>query len=149
MEHTQGNDDRFKEYMTAFNEATSNYGKMAIFIFVIVLLIPLSIINYSKDLFIADHAMASFEINAFLILLNALIFPIIAIIAQLTGIEGVNGDEVMGPLILVFTLSFLIVIQRNYYKNKWWLTVIKAGLLMATLIYTLQIYRCVVFYITH
>ena len=149
MKYSNGDDQRFTEYMLAFNEATGNYGRMVIFIFVIILTIPISILNYAKSLYIADHAMASFEVNAFLILVNAFVLPIISYLGLFIGIEDINRDSVMGVFIMLFILYSLILIHIKYYKNPWWLSMIKSGLLMMVLFYTLQLYRCVVFYITH
>jgi hypothetical protein len=122
---------------------------MAIFIFVIVLAIPLSIINFSKKYYVADHIMASFEVNAFLILINALVLPIIVIAGRALGVSGINSDSVMGSFILVFAMTFLSILHVRYYKNRWWLGVMKSGVLMVALFYTLQLYRCIVFYLTH
>ena len=149
MEYTQGNDQKFNEYMLAFNESTGNYGKIAIFIFIVFLTMPLAILNHSKNHYLADHAMLSFEVNAFLILLNTLILPIIVVIGSLFGLKGINGDEVMGPILAVFTICYLSAVHIYYYKNKWWMAIFKSGILMLSLLYILYLYRCVVFFVTH
>ena len=149
MEYTGGNEEKFNDYMVTFNESTGKFGKIAIFIFVVILTIPLALLNYSNKHFIADHTMASFEVNGFLIFLNIVILPLIVVIGSIIGIEGIGKDGVMAYFILIFMISFSFMLHVNYYKNQWWLALIKSGILMTILIGALHLYRCVVFYITH
>ena len=149
MEHTKGDEQILNEYTLVFNESTGNYGKMVIFIFVILLTIPMSILNYNQEKYVADHIMTSFEVMAFLILLNALILPCIVYLGFGVGIQGINKESIMGVFLLVFTLYVLIAIHHRYYNNSWWLSIAKSMTLVVVLYFSLHLYRSVVFYVTH
>jgi hypothetical protein len=146
---TNGDENKYRAYEISFNESTANYGKLAIFIFVILLSAPLLILNFSRKHFFADHIISSFEINSFLILINTILLPLVVILLMLAGIKGANGDEVVGPLLALLFMYFLVRFHKKYYRNNWGVAFAKSIIITFVMIYALDIYRGVVFFLTH
>lgn len=146
---THGDENIYREYEISFNESTANYGKLAIFIFVILLSIPLLVLNFSRNHFFADHIISSFEINSFLILINTILLPLVVILLMLIGIKEANGDEVVGPLLALLFMYFLVRFHKRYYGNTWTMSLGKSIIITFSMVYALDVYRGVVFFLTH
>jgi hypothetical protein len=154
-EHIKDNQLDVETYTRAYNARTGNLSKLLIVVLVFFYTLPLSIINYSKKNLFFDHLQISFEFHAFTLLLNSVLVPLFlkALIGLAAAIFGWNwtillSDHVYSSISQVFFAYFFICAQYVYYGNRWWVAIIKGGILAFLVFYTWKLYRLFLFLAT-
>jgi hypothetical protein len=154
-------DERIQTEGTTLGDFTIRYeqhsyslSRMMLILFVFLAALPIGFINYSSNLYFADHLTVSFEFNTLLIFLTQLVLPwIFTLLNHLGGLVGfdisflLNGVFYAVIVILSSILLFYLFETRIYSQADriaWFRSVLIApGLFIA-----LEFYRGILFYVT-
>lgn len=154
-DHIKSNSLDVQAYTDAYNAHTANLSKLLIVFLVFLYTLPLSIINYSKKNLYFDHLQISFEFHAFTLLLNSVLIPFLfkGLIVVVTTVFGWNwsvllSEEVYSQISRAVFAYFFIRAQYVYYGSRWWVAIIKGGVLAYFVFYSWQVYRFFLFLAT-
>ena len=150
---------KMKNSGATFEEVASNYNSKSpkISKFSLILLIPLSgiflsLLFYPRHRHLYDHLILSSEILSFLIFSQYLVLPLLAVIvvklAPQYGYIFKDGSFIWWIVHAVFGF-FIAVAFRNFYKEKYWLTILKTIAFMFVFFAIIKyIYALIVFLVT-
>lgn len=154
-DHIKSNSLDVKAYTDAYNAHTANLSKLLIVVLVFLYTLPLAIINFSKKNLYFDHLQLSFEFHAFTLLLCSVLIPLalkglIQLASAGFGLDWsmLLTDDVYSTFSRLLFAYFFIRAQYVYYGNRWWVAIIKGGVLAYLVFYFWYIYRFILFLAT-
>ncbi len=104
--------------------------------------------------FVIDHFLLSTEINVYNIFVHFLVLPFFIIIFMLLNRWTINSDFVINdsilmPLIGLSFMRFFLLSFRRFYRQKWWIIVLKSIVFIVALgSFAFIVYRFLLFWIT-
>ncbi|MBX2965510.1 MAG: DUF3667 domain-containing protein [Cyclobacteriaceae bacterium] len=146
----------FSEFELRYNESSTSKAKLMLVVVVFLFSIVLSVINFSRNAYYADHLTVSFEFMAYTLLFTTISLSVLLVLVVRLGVifetdlTWILYDEklLLLPLIFVFTLYFLYRMQVKFYTSKWWIAAVKALLLFFGFTLVVTVYRFILFFVT-
>jgi hypothetical protein len=155
-DHIKTNNLNVDAFTTAYNNHSANISKLLLISLVFMFTLPLFLFNIRKNKLFFDHLLASFEFNAFSILINSVLFPIIIFMVINLAKHVFNLDwnflitdeyfSIFGQAIFIY---FLYNLQRRFYKDTMLISGIKSVGLSFCVFYSWKIYRFILFFVTY
>lgn len=140
---------------TAYNNHSSNISKLLLISLVFMFTLPLFLFNIRKNKLYFDHLLASFEFNAFSILINSVLLPFIIIMVIKPAKQWFNLDwnflmndqyySIIGQAVFIY---FLYNQQRRFYKDTIFISGLKSIGLSYCVFFIWKIYRFILFFAT-
>lgn len=114
----------------------------------------LLLLFYRHRGYLADHFLLSIEINIYNMFAHFLLLPALLVLLylflNLMGKKDFNAnDSILVPLIGLSLMRFFILSFRRFYRQKWWITVVKSIVFTFALgSFAFSFYRLLLFWIT-
>lgn len=146
----------YTEFETMYNNVSSSRAKLLLIVLVFLFSLVLSIVNFSKRRYYADHLTVSFEFMSFTLLYVSIIIMVMLIVVM-AAIEKFKPDLmwlfqrehfVILPLTLASLFYFLWRMQIRFYKNRWWVGFLKAAFVLVGFMFMIVLYRFMLFFVT-
>jgi hypothetical protein len=154
-------DERIESEGTTLGDFTLRYeqqsyslSRMMLILFVFLAALPIGFINYSSNLFFADHLTVSFEYNTLLIFLTQLLLPwIFTLVNHLGGLVGFDAGFLLNSVfytVIVILCSILLfyLFETRIYAQADRIAWFKSVLVAPGLFIALEFYRGILFYVT-
>lgn len=142
----------YKEVAAGYDAKSPKIAKISLLLLIPLSGIFLSLLFYSRRRLLYDHLILSSEILSFFIFSQFLVLPFIALIVEqlIPKYWFLFNDGSFIWLIMYALLAFFIGVSfRNFYKEKYWLTIIKAMVFMFVFFVAIKyIYAVIVFLLT-
>lgn len=146
----------YAELETLYNSVSSNRAKLLLVIVVFLFSLVLSVVNFSRKRYYADHLTVSFEFVSFTLLYVSilLICVLIAVMVVLDGLKPEwlwifqREDYVILPLTLAALFYFLWRMQITFYENSRWFGFLRAVFVLAGFWAMVMVYRLILFFVT-
>ncbi len=144
------------EFETLYNNVSSSRAKLLLIVIVFLFSLVLSIVNFSKRRYYADHLTVSFEFMAFTLLYVSIVIIglLVVVMAMIEKIKPdlmwlfQREDFVILPLTLASLFYFLWRMQIMFYENRWWIGFLKAVFGLGGFMAMVMVYRFILFFIT-
>lgn len=144
------------EFETLYNNVSSSRAKLLLIVIVFLFSLVLSIVNFSKRRYYADHLTVSFEFMAFTLLYVSIVIIglLVVVMAMIEKIKPdlmwlfQREDFVILPLTLASLFYFLWRMQIIFYENRWWIGFLKAVFGLGGFMAMVMVYRFILFFIT-
>lgn len=146
-----------QDFEIRYNGKSSDWAKLLIVIIVFLFSLVVSLINFSRNHYFADHLTVSFEFMSYTILyatiaLSYMLYLVIKVAGwvgyELQWIFEQEGRLLL-PTIVVCLLYFLWRMQIRFYKNHWFKALLKSLVLFAGFATVLLSYRFILFFVTY
>jgi len=141
-------------FIARYNSHSANISKSILLLFVVLFTVPLMILFYKKTSLYFEHLMFSLSFISFLLLGIFIILPYLTVLLQLLLNQmGVNLDvDWNGGFMVLFALLitgiYLGVGLKTFYQETWKLVLLKTPVLLFSLVFTLFLYRFLLFFAT-
>jgi hypothetical protein len=138
-----------KNFTVEYHNQSTDIAKSWLILMVLYFSVPLALVNYNRKVFYFDHLTVSLEFMSTATMILFIILPLIFSPLIRLGIVSEEEFNLFSkyPLILM-SLLFLYLFERNTYKQSIFRSLTKASLLVFFFYVTLQVYRVSLFYIT-
>jgi hypothetical protein len=141
----------FKEYQARFDAIVENQSKTMVVLMIPMFALLLQVMYWRTRRYFVEHLVFSIHFfSYFLLLLSAdllLMTAIVGIARRLTtNLAILDNDLLSTTLLLTLCLTYLLVAVRRAYKQGWVLTVLKCVILLAGIMFIVQLYRFCLFF---
>jgi hypothetical protein len=141
----------FKEYQARFDATIESQSKTLIILMIPMFAVLLQALYWRAGRYFVEHLVFSIHFfSCFLLLLSAdlLLMTAIARLARrVTALAAIfDSDHWSTVLLLAACLGYLLVAVRRVYKQGWVNTVLKCVVLIAGIMFVVQLYRLCLFF---
>jgi hypothetical protein len=145
----------YQGYSLMYNEKSTSLAKLLIIVFVLVASLPFNLIYRRRNRYFTDHLTFSVELAAFNLAMNAILLSLVLIILNKlihwthSGWEKYLDDVTLTVIFILTNLYFLFHAGRTFYGQRGFALVIKVLLGLVGLFVALELYRLLLFLVTH
>lgn len=137
-----------EEFSVRYNAKTTELSKLLLILLAILIAPFLWMIHYRKETRIAPHFIIALETMVFLILVCIQLFGLLSATLSRIISYAANEDAIISSAILALLLLFFWKMERAYFKNSIWKSVLNAFLISISITICLFIYRVLLFFVT-
>lgn len=142
------------DFTNRYNQHSTTSAKLLLIVYVFLITIPISIINYSRDLYFVDHLAVSLEYNTLFILFADILMQwLLTFLLWTAHALGfftdfiLTGDYFTLPAIGIgFYIYFLL--EKKVYEQPSKMAIFKSLLMIPCIFVALQTYRMILFFVT-
>lgn len=142
------NNISIEEFAKEYRDISTSLSKTCLILWVVILSVLCSVINYSKKKLFFDHINFTLEFaNYVLIVLTVILGSVLYFSYKITGLDLIS-DSVSVFLLIPLVLYFLIRAIKTFYGGNNWIVVGKSILSLFGMIASVEIYRIFLFAVT-
>jgi hypothetical protein len=136
-----------------YHKTSAAVSKISLFLLIPLFAVLTFLLYYKKKKMMYDHFVVCTEILSFIIALNFLIIPLIAVVVEKVFKNAqtfaIDDNWIARSLFLLINISFIYLVFRNFFKDPVWLTIIKSIAFFLVSVYViLYLYQSIVFLVT-
>ena len=141
----------FKEYQARFDATIESQSKTLVILMIPMFAVLLQALYWRAGRYFVEHLVFSIHFfSCFLLLLSAdllLVTAIARLARRVTGLAAIfDSDHWSTVVLLAACLGYLLVAVRRVYKQGWVNTVLKCAVLIAGIMFVVQLYRLCLFF---
>jgi hypothetical protein len=141
----------FKEYQARFDATIENQSKTLVVLMIPMFALLLQVLYWRAGRYFVEHVVFSIHFfSCFLLLLSADLLLMTAIVGLArrvtTHLAIFDNDLLSTTLLLAACLTYLLLAVHRAYKQGWVLTVSKSVILLAGIMFIVQLYRFCLFF---
>jgi hypothetical protein len=141
----------FKEYQARFDATIESQSKTLVVLMIPMFALLLQVLYWRAGRYFVEHLVFSIHFFSFFLLIlsgDLLLTTAIASLARrVAALAAVfDSDHWSTVLLLAACLSYLLVAVRRVYKQGWVNTVLKCVILVAGIMFIVQLYRLCLFF---
>lgn len=141
----------FKEYQARFDATIESHSKTLVVLMIPMFALLLQVLYWRAGRYFVEHVVFSIHFfSCFLLILSADLLFITATVGLArrvtTHLAIFDNEFLFASLLLLICLTYLLVAVRRAYKQSWVLTAFKCVILMAGIMFILQLYRFCLFF---
>ena len=141
----------FKEYQARFDATIENQSKTLVVLMIPMFALLLQVLYWRAGRYFVEHLVFSIHFfSCFLLLLSAdllLMTATVGLVRRFTSLPAILENDLLSTtVLLVACLTYLLVAVRRAYKQGWVLTALKCVILLAGLMFIVQLYRFCLFF---
>ena len=136
-----------------YHKTSAAVSKISLFLFIPLFAAITFLLYYKKKKMLYDHFVVCTEIMSFVIGLNFLVIPLVAVIAEKIFKNAqaffIDDNWIAKLFFFLVNMSFIFLVFRRFYKDPVWLTAVKSiAFLLIGVNIILYLYQSIVFLVT-
>jgi hypothetical protein len=144
---------QYKEYRPVFDAKATIQAKSMVILMVPVFALAVAILSFGLRRYAVEHLVFSLHFYSFYLLYLSVTSSAATVVLQALKMAGMAPsdtaiDQVVSSLMLLVLGAYLAIAIRVVYQNRWWVSVLKAGVLVWASLEILYLYRFVLFLVT-
>lgn len=143
----------YKDYRPVFDAKATIQAKSMVILMVPVFALAIAIVSFGMRRYAVEHLVFSLHYYSFFLLYLSVFSSATTVV--LWGLEmagkvpsDTTVDRVVSILMLLCLGAYLSIAIRVVYENEWWVSAVKAGVLVWASVEILYLYRFVLFLVT-
>jgi Protein of unknown function (DUF3667) len=154
QKHLSESGDTIEDFSVTYNNTSTSWAKLLLFLLVLYMFPSIAIINYSRQVYTLDHLLFSLEFMTYLLFIGTILLGGLVVgifyIGKFLGFDWrqLLWDQYVMPILIGLLLYFFIMASRTFYGFPLWRRILSTTLLIGATYCALMMYRFTLFIVT-